>query len=297
MDGRRYCSQLAPGEPMAGTADPVDVWLLLEYRPAWNAKALLDNDLAASTIGWFDGLPGRLAVGGNKTRSQFVRQPELESTQVRLLVACADGLFEFAAEGYDELLRVDVPDVVANPDSYAERQLDAPRYLVCTNGQRDLCCARFGLPVYRALRERYGARVWQTTHLGGHRFAPNVLVLPQSALYGRVTEDSLDELLRDTEAGALHPPLLRGRHAYPQPAQVAEAHLLEHVGGAWSLHSVGESHDGWDVSFTCGADTAQLRIEQGAKPVMTLKSCADDEAKPVRRYQVASCRVGNPLTN
>jgi hypothetical protein len=258
---------------------------------------LLDNDLAGSIADWFDGLPGRLDARGKKARPQFIRQPELESTQVRLLIGCADSVFEFAADGYDELLRVDVLDVVANPDSYVERRLDAPRYLVCTNGQRDLCCARFGLPVYRALRERYGARVWQTTHLGGHRFAPNVLVLPQSALYGRVTEDGLDEFLRDTEAGALHPPLLRGRHAYPQPAQVAEAHLMERAGGAWSLRSIGESHRGWDVSFMRGADTAQLRIEQGAEPEMILKSCADDQAKPVRPYQVASCHIGNSLTH
>ena len=42
-----------------------------------------------------------------------------------------------------------------------------------TNGQRD------GLPAHARLRELVGAPAWQTTHIGGHRFAPNVLVLPQ----------------------------------------------------------------------------------------------------------------------
>ena len=72
----------------------------------------------------------------------------------------------------------------------------APQYFVCTNGQRDLCCARFGLPTYAALRERVGERVWQTTHVGGHRFAPNVLTLPQAALYGRVQPADVDAVPR-----------------------------------------------------------------------------------------------------
>jgi len=137
--------------------------------------------------------------------------------------------------------------------------------------------------------------VWQTTHLGGHRFAPNVLVLPQSTLYGRVTEQGLDDFLEDTEAGLLHLPLLRGRHGYPQPAQAAEAYLLDQVGGSWSLRDVAESNNGWHVSFTCGSETARLRVEQLAEPEMILKSCADDQAKPVRAYQVESCSIRTSL--
>jgi len=295
MDATRYCSRLASHEQMPGTAEPVDVWLLLEYRPPWRAKAVSNNDLEVEIANWFSGLPDLLATEGLKARLQFIRQPELEPTQVRLLVGCADSVFEFPADGYHELLRVDVLDVVANPNGYAKRRVDEPRYFVCTNGQRDLCCARFGLPLYHALRERFGARVWQTTHLGGHRFAPNVLVLPQSTLYGRVTEADLDDFLEDTEAGLLHLPLLRGRHGYPQPAQAAEAYLLDQVGGSWSLRDVAESNNGWHVSFTCGSETARLRVEQPAEPEMILKSCADDQAKPVRAYQVESCSIRTSL--
>ena len=295
MSDRRYCSRLAPIEPMAGTADPVDVWLLLEYRPGWRARAVVDNELSAEVADWFGSLPNVLAAEGLKARPQLIRQPELEPTLLRLMVASVDGMFEFSAHGYDQLRHVDVAHVVANPNDYADRQIVEPHYLVCTNGQRDLCCARFGLPIYHALRERFGARVWQTTHLGGHRFAPNVLVLPQSALFGRVTEESLDNLLRDTEVGALHLPLLRGRHGYPQPAQVAEAYLLEHRAGSWALRDVASSGDGWNVSFTCGADTAHFRITQQQEPQMILKSCGDDQPKPIRPYQVESCSVRNSM--
>jgi hypothetical protein len=295
MDDHRYCSRLAPDEQMPGTADPVDVWLLLEYRPAWRAKAVSDHELAATTADWFGSLPGVLAAEGLKARPQFIRQPELESTSLRLMVGSVAGLFEFTAPGYDELQQVDVAHVVANPNDYAERQIGEPRYLVCTNGQRDLCCARFGLPIYQALRERFGARVWQTTHLGGHRFAPNVLVLPQAALYGRVSEESLDEFVRDTELGTLHGPLLRGRHGYAAPAQAAEAYLLKHFDDSWSLRDVNEVQDGWDVSFVSGTDTARLRIVQREQPEMILKSCADDHEKPVRPYLIHSCSINGSM--
>ena len=53
---RQYCSDLsrAAGEPLAGTAATVDVWLLLEYRPVWRGKAVTDNDLPPAVTDWLD---------------------------------------------------------------------------------------------------------------------------------------------------------------------------------------------------------------------------------------------------
>ena len=48
---RQYCSDLsrAQGEPMLGTADPVDLWLLLEYKSSWKPRAIEDNGLDDET--------------------------------------------------------------------------------------------------------------------------------------------------------------------------------------------------------------------------------------------------------
>ena len=45
---REYCAEVAAaeGEALIGTADVVDAWILLEYLPAWTAKATSDNALA-----------------------------------------------------------------------------------------------------------------------------------------------------------------------------------------------------------------------------------------------------------
>ena len=54
MSERSYCSELAIDEPMWGTAEEVDVWLLLEYNPTWNAKAVTDNNLDDASKNWLE---------------------------------------------------------------------------------------------------------------------------------------------------------------------------------------------------------------------------------------------------
>ncbi|MCB1686638.1 MAG: hypothetical protein KDI31_19210, partial [Pseudomonadales bacterium] len=84
---RVYCSEQSVLEPVWGTADCVDVWLLLEYRPAWKARALQDNDLAAPVRHWLDTTLEALASAGYRARPQFIRRPEIDDDRTRLLIA------------------------------------------------------------------------------------------------------------------------------------------------------------------------------------------------------------------
>src|SRR5208282_2115670 len=61
-----------------------------------------------------------------------------------------------------------------------------PVFLVCTHGRRSVCCARFGAPLAQALAARHPGQVWETTHVGGHRFAANLVILPYGLYYGPV---------------------------------------------------------------------------------------------------------------
>ena len=173
---REYCAEVAVAEdePMAGTADVVDVWIMLEYLPAWSAKATTDNALAESTKAWLKQLTKAIGERGLKPRMQLIRRPEIDRSGVTLMLGTPTGLYRVEAPDYDALSALSF-DAIAATQPQTE-----PEYFVCTNGQRDVCCARFGLPTYTALRERVGERAWQTTHVGGHRFAPNVLTLPQA---------------------------------------------------------------------------------------------------------------------
>lgn len=279
MNQRIYCSEQNHHEPMIGTADPVDVWVLLEYRPAWKPRALEQSSLGPRVRRWLDDNIAALAQIGMKARPQLVRQPEIDSDQVRLLVGLPGHLLSFSGSGYGFLDAVDLVSVVRAPSAHPS--LPAPQYFVCTNGQRDLCCARFGLPVYAALRERLGDRVWQITHLGGHRFAPNVLAMPQGVVYGRVGVQALDDFVAAVEDGRLAFAYLRGRSWYPPPVQAAEA-----VSGDSTLRYLEMRGDAAAaaVTFASGSGRRVIRVRQAPEPITVLKSCGDEREQPVRPY-------------
>lgn len=103
-------------------------------------------------------------------------------------------------------------------------------YLVCTNGARDPCCARLGPAVAAALERARPGCVYECSHLGGHRFAANLLVLPDRLCFGRVTVRSALELADELDAGRLPLDNFRGRTAYTAEQQAAEIHVRRELG-------------------------------------------------------------------
>ena len=77
-----------------------------------------------------------------------------------------------------------------------------PIFLVCTNGKRDACCALRGRALMTALAADHAERIWECTHLGGHRFAGNLVCLPDGIIYGRVSADDGPRLADAYLAGA-----------------------------------------------------------------------------------------------
>ena len=91
-----------------------------------------------------------------------------------------------------------------------------------------MCCAIEGRPVAAALHRLAPGRVWECSHVGGDRFAANVLVLPTGQLYGRVSDAA--GLALACEDGRVLPELLRGRIGLPPPVQAALVHAQRELG-------------------------------------------------------------------
>ena len=110
-----------------------------------------------------------------------------------------------------------------------ERDLTEHRgnlWLVCTNGRRDRCCAEMGRPIAAALAARWPEETWETTHLGGHRFAGTLLALPSGHTLGRLSVDDAVEACAEVEAGGVPVELSRGRAGRSGVEQVRELHVL-----------------------------------------------------------------------
>ncbi len=292
MAERVYCAEAATEEPLPGTAAHVDVWLLLEYRPAWKAKALEQGGLAAPTKAWLDSVVASFAERGLKVRPQLVRQPETDRNEVRLMVARAGKLAQFAGTGYDFVASLDLAPIAHGRWPASATVIDEPQYFVCTNGQRDRCCARFGLPLYAKLRELVGQRAWQITHLGGHRFAPNVLTLPGGELYGRLDVDAVEQFVETVDDGRVAFDALRGRTSYPKLVQAAEAFAGRD--GLRLLHVNGDDQNA-TVTFASHKDRVQVSVRRDAQPTAVLTSCTDQAPSEVYGYRRLSVRVSDPV--
>jgi hypothetical protein len=205
-------------------------------------------------------------------------------------------IYEFRLS-LDELLTLDIPAVLSGSPVYQDNRYTAPLFLVCTNAKRDLSCARYGLPLYQAMSAQAGQTVWQTTHLGGHRFAGTMAVLPEGLYYGRVAPDDAENLVIEHHAGRIYFDHFRGHSIYDSPTQAAEHFLREHTGNLnindlrlLSQESTGENH--WSVQFAIGAKTHTLQISSYLSDFEIFESTANAEKNRVTLYRLDAYEPG-----
>jgi hypothetical protein len=146
-----------------------------------------------------------------------------------------DAVTAIAASGGDNAgPALPQPGAVAGSDGPGA----GPHVLVCTHGRRDACCGTFGTRLAVALPGlSTGARVWRTSHTGGHRFAPTALLLPEGTMWAYLDEDRLvgvsERTLPLDEAARLY----RGCTGLDGPeVQAAEREALRSIGWSWLDH-------------------------------------------------------------
>jgi hypothetical protein len=150
-----------------------------------------------------------------------------------------------------------------------------PMLLVCTHGRRDRCCAVDGRALARAVVATGESDVWESTHLGGHRFAPTALVLPTGYLYGRLDVAGAVLAHKAAAVGEMEPGLCRGRTTWTQPGQVAELAVRAKTGlrGANVLQVEPTTEQG-----PAGAELVTVAATDGRRWQVTVRpiSCPGD---------------------
>lgn len=112
--------------------------------------------------------------------------------------------------------------------------------LICGHGRRDRCCGTLGTGLALQLAASHAGgnnvRLWRTSHTGGHRFAPTMIVLPEATVWAYADPDLVDRVLQ--RSGPLDDLLTRYRGCSglsSPPVQALERSVLAEVG--WSLLS------------------------------------------------------------
>ena len=199
-------------EPLAGTAPVAQRWVCVEQRGAWPQALAAHPDPAlaalATTPGW---------------RLQLIRRPGRgRHDDGPLHIYLADTA---PGRAHTTLLTLDAPAdlVLPGPDEpLPGTRVDDPLLMVCTHGRRDRCCALDGRALATALVAAGEPHVWESSHLGGHRFAPTALVLPTGYLYGRLDLPSAIAARKAACPGEVELARCRGRSTWSPAGQVAE---------------------------------------------------------------------------
>ena len=170
------------------------------------------------------------------------------------------------------------------PDGRGRSALDHPLLLVCTHGKHDRCCARYGRPLYQALEEQAeDGWVWQASHLGGDRFAGNVVFLPEGLYFGRVAPAAAWSVLDEYLAGRIDLEHYRGRSAFTFAEQAAETEVRRATGlrGLDDLELV--EHTGAHVRLRAGSRSFDVRVayEPGE---LTYLTCSSETLRHPRHY-------------
>ncbi len=238
--GSMLCSDAdqAVHDDPAGSAAEFSRFLLIEHLSSFGREAADDALAAAFGEAAHDvtALPGLRAfairpVGrsaGQASRPRWIGRTGENGT-------LTDVTGRPTAATLDDLARpVGAAGTVGTPGTPGAGE---PLFAVCTNGSRDRCCAVKGRDLALALHSTLDdpddePSVVEISHLGGHRFAPTMLVLPWGYTYARLDLDTALEVAHAALDGLVVPTGLRGRADLPPAAQVAEAHWRSALGTA-----------------------------------------------------------------
>jgi hypothetical protein len=215
------CSDLARalGEPLAGTASYAKAYVALEQPGPWGPKALLASHLDPAVGVALNDATADLPVTAVLVRQVGHHADHHVADRPRHAWVAWTGTEPWLRHAVlDDPAEVLDLDLAALADGHQPVGFGAPDperlLLVCTNARRDQCCALRGRPVATELAGRVPGRVWESSHLGGHRFAPSILSLPDGFVYA------------GDDGATLTVAASRGRTHLARPEQAAELAAL-----------------------------------------------------------------------
>lgn len=293
--GTFRCSEAseARSEPLYGTASHVRRWLLLEQPGSWGSDALLQSRLPSRAAREL-----RTRARSHGVRIVLIRRGVRLSSPKRrcyLAVTETDSVFSLARldlDGIDDLLDVDLGPLTrggAVPGSIPHKE---PLFLVCTHGRHDACCSTRGNQVSRVACGQPDLDAWECSHIGGDRFAANVVGFPHGIYYGRV---GADEVLRLTGAyrdGTISLEHYRGRCCYPFALQAAEYFARRETNTTRiddvRLLTSSAADGGLAASFTLPRRSVTVRVRIAQSASRHRLTCNVDRAAAIPTYELES---------
>lgn len=315
----QFCSVVSKtnGEDPIGTANPVSGWVIVEIPQPWTKESLMA----------YPGLSllfQELIQGRSQLMPMAIApDPEYSVPGLTRVLHYQRPATAFAQFDKQEFLipenqlaplttvLLQQPEELNPFEPYKQPTQHVREMMVCTHGNIDVACSRFGYPIYQKLRQEYAAssngelRVWRCSHFGGHQFAPTLIDLPTAQVWGHLEPDVLDCLVRrDGPATKLYK-FYRGWAGLTKFEQIVEREIWMQHGWEWlDYHKSARILAKDTANEEPNADWAEIRLEftspsgsvQGAYEarveacgsVMTaIKSGNEQPLQEVKQYRVS----------
>jgi len=270
----------ARGDQLFATAAPGVRWLLVEHAGPWPRRAFE----ASPTL---TRVSERAAAAG--VRAVLIRRPGRAlpaDTRSYAYVDARPGNEGVWWSTYtDERQLLDVP---FEPFETASAE---PVHLVCAHGRHDTCCAVEGRPVAAALAAAGPGSTWECSHVGGDRFAANLVLLPHGFYYGSLDPGTALAVAEAYRAGRVVPEYLRGRSVYVPAVQAAQ-HYARTATGDDRLDAFGvlgvEKLDEQTTRVRLDGATVTVRAGWSAQAVLTCIADRPDRARIFEQVEIST---------
>lgn len=301
------------GEDLIGSAPTFSTYVLIECPLPWASNALDSKAIPSNlkeTIQKIQRINrdirfllflgesrSRHSTSYGKTRVIIFRKTAEElSSQYRKR--------EFELESMDEVAALLEQHWTATELDIVCHESETQDIFVCTHGSHDKCCAKFGYPFYRraltiaAQLQLNDIRVWQVSHIGGHRFAPTLVTFPDGRYYGALDETSFTAILQRSGNIRCLQHVYRGWGILPPQVQVMERAIAVEQGWDWFRYRVnyrildpelmqvevwGEKSEERSLLYTA-------RIVED-KTQMVVSSCHSDQPVQIRKFVVENLQL------
>ncbi|MGK3208550.1 sucrase ferredoxin [Amycolatopsis sp. MEPSY49] len=281
------------GDP-AGTAARMTSWLLVEQPGAWSTGALEDVMAEAFPVAALD------AARDAGLRPLLIRKPGRHARVpgAPRAVYVASGrpghrwLERLDVTDLGELAQLDLEAVAAGRRGHGE-PVSGPLFLVCTHGSKDMCCAVFGRPLVSGLAQNHPGHVWEVSHVGGDRWAGNLLTVPDGFLHGSLAVTEAELVAKEALGGNVRLEHLRGRTSAPSPwAQFAEIEVRGRTGlrGIDAVLAVEEETDGDDRRVLVNAGGRRYEVVVRRTPGTASGHSRCSERVVLSRFEAESVR-------
>lgn len=272
-------------EQLAGTASNCSTFILVEYSNPFPQKVTdttINQDWLKKLQSLARSLNGKLVLIRN-------RKSNFKDCKI-IFVDCKRCAYFIIHSTVDTCHSIRLQDYIDAPDV---RWQNDPFFVICTNGKKDKCCAKFGFPVFKFF-ESFNAdvSVWESSHLGGDRFAANVVAMPFGIYYGHVAVEDVGHIMVRTLLRKIYKNKYRGLSLRSFFDQSVECYLREYLQNYdidfdISIHILKEAENMSTVKITTKNNgNFLMQLLREVVPYPHLLTCTSKKAEDLKKYKL-----------